>query len=134
MEENERTQGSEPKKVRDRRVHMANERTFLAWVRTGISIMAFGFVVERFSLFVRQIANYIGKTGEAPSPGYTSVFGIALVSLGALMGFLAFLRYRTAERQIEAGTYAPSLLLTLLLTLALVAIATFLVMYLVHSL
>ena len=37
-------------KVGNRRVHMANERTFLAWIRTSIGIMAFGFVVERFAL------------------------------------------------------------------------------------
>jgi putative membrane protein len=42
-------------KVRNRRVHMANERTFLAWIRTSIGIMAFGFVVERFALFLKQV-------------------------------------------------------------------------------
>jgi len=42
-------------KVRNRRVHMANERTFLAWIRTSIAIMAFGFVVEKFGLFLRQV-------------------------------------------------------------------------------
>jgi putative membrane protein len=113
---------------------MANERTFLAWIRTGISIMAFGFVVERFSLFVRQFAAYVGKDIASPAPGYTSIFGIVLVGLGAVMGILAFIRYRTVERQIEEDTYAPSHLLTVLLTLAFVAIATFLIMYLVHTL
>lgn len=122
------------KKVGDRRVHMANERTFLAWIRTGIAIMAFGFVVEKFSLFVRQIDAYLGRSAPAPLPGYTSVFGIVLVVLGAVMGLLAFFRYRTVERQIEDDTYAPSPLLSVLLILSLVAIATFLVMYLVHSL
>ena len=125
---------SATKKVGDRRVHMANERTFLAWVRTGIAIMAFGFVVEKFSLFVRQVDVYLGRTTGAPTPGYASVFGIILIGLGAIMGVLAFLRYRAVERQIESDTYESSPILTLLLTLALVAIATFLVMYLVHSL
>jgi uncharacterized membrane protein YidH (DUF202 family) len=37
-------------RVRNRRVHMANERTFLAWIRTSIGMMAFGFVVEKFAL------------------------------------------------------------------------------------
>ncbi|MDA8423568.1 MAG: DUF202 domain-containing protein, partial [Nitrospiraceae bacterium] len=46
---------------RNRRVHMANERTFLAWIRTSVAIMAFGFVVEKFSLFVKQMAYYLGK-------------------------------------------------------------------------
>jgi uncharacterized membrane protein YidH (DUF202 family) len=122
------------KKSGDRRVHMANERTFLAWVRTGIAIMAFGFVVEKFSLFVRQFDAYLGGTAPAASPGYTSVFGIILIGLGAVMGVLSFLRYRTVERQIETDTYESSPILSFLLTLALLAIAVFLVMYLVHSL
>jgi len=37
-------------RVQNRRVHLANERTFLAWIRTSIGIMAFGFVVEKFGL------------------------------------------------------------------------------------
>jgi len=37
---------------------MANERTFLAWIRTSIGIMAFGFVVEKFAFFVRQMSYY----------------------------------------------------------------------------
>ncbi len=43
--------------IRDYRDHAANERTFLAWVRTGIAVIAFGFVIEKFNLFVLTIAN-----------------------------------------------------------------------------
>ena len=39
----------------NRRVHIANERTFLAWIRTSIGVMAFGFVVEKFALFIKQM-------------------------------------------------------------------------------
>jgi putative membrane protein len=122
-----------PAKIGDRRVHLANERTFLAWIRTAIAIMAFGFVLEKFSLFVRQLDAYLGKSAPSPSPGYSSVFGIVLICLGSLMGVLAFLRFRTVERQINEGSYTSSPLLSLLLTLALVAVAAFLVMYLVHG-
>ncbi len=119
-------------KVRNRRVHMANERTFLAWVRTSISVMAFGFVVERFSLFVRQMAAYMGKTAP-PRPSYSAVIGIILVGIGVLMGLLAFIRFRIVERQIDKDTYAPSPVLYILLTLAVLAIGFFLVLYLYHS-
>ena len=43
-------------KAFNRRVHMANERTFLAWMRTSIGIMAFGFVVVKFALFMKQMS------------------------------------------------------------------------------
>jgi putative membrane protein len=121
-------------KVRNRRVHMANERTFLAWIRTSISIMAFGFVVEKFSLFVKQFAFYLGKEASPPPSGYSSVFGIILVGLGAVMGVLSFFRYKAVERQIDEDTYVPSRVLSVLLTLSMLAIGVFLVLYLVHSL
>ncbi len=112
---------------------MANERTFLAWIRTSIGIMAFGFVVEKFALFLKQISYLLGREISVPSRGYSSVFGIFLVALGALMGVLAFIRYKKVERQIDEDTYQPSLILDLLLTISVLAVGIFLVIYLVHS-
>jgi len=124
-------------KVRNRRVHMANERTFLAWIRTSIGIMAFGFVVEKFALFLKQISLIWGKAniGKAlpPSHGYSAIVGIFLVSLGALMGLLAFIRYKKVERQIDEDTYQPSSILDMLLTISVLAVGIFLVLYLIHS-
>ena len=77
---------------------MANERTFLAWIRTSIGIMAFGFVVEKFALFIKQISIVLGKSNIEkalpPSHGYSAIVGIFLVGLGSLMGLLAFVRYK----------------------------------------
>lgn len=118
-------------------MHMANERTFLAWVRTSIGIMAFGFVVERFALFVKQFSLLIGSSGvsagQVPVPrGYASVFGIVLVGLGALMGLLSFVRFKKVERQIDEDSYQPSRILDVLLALAVLAIGVFIITYLVH--
>ena len=120
-------------KVRNRRVHMANERTFLAWIRTSIAIMAFGFVVEKFALFIKQISYLLGKEAVLPSRGYSSIFGILLVALGAFMGILAFIRYKKVERQIDEDTYQPSLILDILLAISILAIGIFLIIYLIHS-
>ena len=125
--------------VRNRRVHMANERTYLAWIRTSIGIMAFGFVVEKFALFIKQISYFLEKSGlpgtpmPRPSSGYSSVFGIFLVGLGALMGVFAFIKYKKIERQIDKDTYQPSLLLDMLLAISVLAIGMFLVLFLIHS-
>jgi uncharacterized membrane protein YidH (DUF202 family) len=123
----------ESKRGQNRRVHMANERTFLAWIRTSIAVMAFGFVVEKFSLFVKQMAYYIGKAASPPAPGYSSLIGILLVGLGMLMGVLAFIRYKKVERQIDEDTYAPSPVLSVLLAIAVIVIGMFLLLYLIHS-
>jgi uncharacterized membrane protein YidH (DUF202 family) len=133
-----------PARVRNRRVHFANERTFLAWIRTSIGIMAFGFVVEKFALFVKQITYFLNKQGlyggpgfmrggGAPSPGYSSILGILLVALGALMAVLSFIRYKKIERQIEEDTYQPSAILDMLLALSVLVVGIFLLIYLVHS-
>ncbi|GAB4407323.1 MAG: DUF202 domain-containing protein [Thermodesulfovibrionales bacterium] len=120
-------------RARNRRVHMANERTFLAWIRTSIGIMAFGFVVEKFSLFVKQMSYLLGKEVMPPSRGYSSIFGIFLVALGAMMGVLAFIRYKKVERQIDEDTYQPSRILDAMLALSVLAIGIVLVIYLIHS-
>ena len=124
-------------RVRNRRVHMANERTFLSWIRTSIGIMVFGFVVEKFALFIKEVSYVLGRStiGKAvpPSHGYSAIFGIFLVSLGTLMALLAFIRYKKVERQIDQDTYQPSLIIDILLTIAVLALGIFLVMYLIHS-
>jgi uncharacterized membrane protein YidH (DUF202 family) len=135
------TEGKKPERVQNRRVHMANERTFLAWIRTSIGIMAFGFVVEKFALFVRQMSQYLSLTAgreSAPfsslpkSPGHSSIIGVILIGLGAVMGFLAFIRYKKVERQIDEDTYRPSLILDILLTISIVSVGFFLIIYLSH--
>jgi uncharacterized membrane protein YidH (DUF202 family) len=123
------------------REHMANERTYLAWVRTSIGIMAFGFVVEKFSLFLKQITAFL-KNEHIPqsaytSPlfqGYSSIFGILLVVFGALICLFAFIKYKKIEKQIKAVTYYPNTLLDSTLTLCVFLIAIVLAIYLISSL
>jgi putative membrane protein len=101
--------------------------------------MAFGFVVEKFALFVRQLSYFLQKSGSPgtaippPSSGYSSILGIFLVGLGALIGVFAFIKYKKTERQINKDTYQPSLLLDVLLAMSVLAIGLFLVLFLIHS-
>ena len=128
-------------KAHNRRVHMANERTFLAWVRTSIGIMAFGFVVERFSLFVRQVSYLLGKQPGMELhalplvAGYsvTGILGIFLVGTGTLLGLLAFFHYQAVFRQIDEDIYAPSRKLPLALTILVAFVGTILLVYLIRS-
>ncbi|MBS0648801.1 MAG: DUF202 domain-containing protein [Verrucomicrobia bacterium] len=118
--------------------HMANERTFLAWIRTSVGIMAFGFVVERFALFIKQIGFFFSTQGAAGSnistahPTYSSIFGICLVGVGALMGLFSFFNYKKVEKQIESNTYKSSVPLAAVLTGVVVVMGIFLVVYLAN--
>ena len=131
------SEGKKPDKVLNRRVHMANERTFLAWIRTGIGIMAFGFVVEKFALFTKQMSFILGKSAQEvtliPSHGYSAMLGILLVGLGALMGALAFIRFKKVEKQIDEDSWHPSSLLDALLTISVLAVGILLVVYLIYN-
>jgi putative membrane protein len=113
--------------------HLANERTFLAWIRTGIGIMAFGFVVVKFSLFIKQLAVILGDKTAIQPKGYSSITGIILVALGIMTIAFAFLRYRSTEKQLNAGNYAQSGLLLSFITISIVGIGLFLLIYLVRS-
>lgn len=118
------------------RDHMANERTYLAWIRTSIGIMAFGFVIEKFALFIKNMHLFIKDSTGPPissSPGYSTIIGIILVVMGAIMGMLSFIRYKSVERQINEGTYNPSLLLDILVAIGLLIIGIFLIFYMIHN-
>ena len=118
-------------------MHLANERTFLAWIRTSIGIMAFGFVVEKFAFFMKKISLFVGKSPDIEytnaSLGYSSIFGIVLVVFGTLMGVLAFVRYKKVEREINEDAYLPSLLLDILLTALIVVMGAFFVIYMIYN-
>ena len=114
------------------REHLANERTFLAWIRTAIALMGFGFVIVKFALFLKQLSLLL-EAPVVPSHGYSAILGIFLVGLGALMGLLAFIRYKKVEKQIDEDTWQSSSILDALLTLSVLAVGIFLVVYLIYS-
>ncbi|MBC7625680.1 YidH family protein [Ferruginibacter sp.] len=113
--------------------HLANERTFLAWIRTSIGIMAFGFVVVKFSLFVKQISLLLGKDNIIQSRGYSSMFGIILVAAGAVTSVLSYVRFKQTERQLKEGAYHHSSLLITLLTAFIFFASFFLIAYLIKT-
>ena len=113
--------------------HLANERTFLAWVRTSIGIMAFGFVVVKFSLFVKQLTLLLGTTTVLQGRGYSAIVGIVLVAVGALTTVLSYGRYRQTEKQLNKGVYVHSSGLLVVLTAFIFFISLLLIAYLIFS-
>lgn len=113
--------------------HLANERTFLAWMRTSIGIMAFGFVVVKFSLFVKRISLLLGKSYVAPTHGYSAIVGIVLVLIGTITIIFSYIRYRQSEKQISEGTYVHSTLLITIISIFILIVSLLLVVYLITS-
>jgi putative membrane protein len=89
--------------------HAANERTFLAWVRTSIAVMAFGFVIERFDLFLQVAAPQLaGRQLSAHGQAFANVAGLAFIAIGVAMIVLAGIRFRQTAKDIESEEDVPS--------------------------
>lgn len=85
------------------RLHQANERTMLAWIRTGIALMAFGFAIARFGLFLRQVAA-VGAVALPHAPKLGSAWiGATLVALGMVANLFATIRFHRIRVAIERG-------------------------------
>jgi putative membrane protein len=88
------------------RDHLANERTFLAWVRTGVSIVVFGFAIGRFAIAIRQFLELQGRTST--TAGLSVWFGTLAIVAGVLLTLAGLFRYRQTRRQLESGTFRPA--------------------------
>jgi putative membrane protein len=103
--------GHKPKIDRQRE-HQANERTFLAWLRTSIALVGFGFAIARFGLFLQELHSAVTGT-DVPSHSWVSsqVIGVGLVIVGIVLIALAAWNYNRVLWQIERGNYQPNPLL-----------------------
>jgi len=89
--------------------HAANERTFLAWVRTAIAVMAFGFVIERFDLFLQLIAPQLAQRQLSPhGQMFANAAGLAFIAIGVAMIVMSGLRFARTAKDIESEADVPS--------------------------
>jgi putative membrane protein len=111
--------------------HLANERTFLAWVRTGAAIVVFGFAIGRFSIAMRQLTALQGHAVRTAGMSvwlgsFTILAGLALVVAGLA-------RYRKTRVQLEAGTFEPAGFVLDLITILTVVFGLVLAGYLIYA-
>lgn len=92
--------------IDDPRTYFAAERTFLAWIRTGLGLMGVGFALARFGLFLREFHG--SQPTAAPHQTGVSVYsGVALVALGVLVNASAVVQHVRTVRSLRSGTWLP---------------------------
>jgi putative membrane protein len=81
--------------------YLAEERTFLAWIRTGFASMGFGFVVARFGLYLAEIHG-----GAAPSNRFSLWLGTAFIAVGVAVNLLSTRRHLRVVEELNRGQLA----------------------------
>jgi putative membrane protein len=99
------------------REHLANERTLLSWVRTGVSLISLGLVVERAGALAKATILQVGSTSGS------DFFGLALALLGALTLVLGTAQFLRNRRSISAGTFESSVAVYLVIVVGSLAFA-----------
>jgi putative membrane protein len=88
--------------------HAANERTFLAWVRTAIAVMGFGFLIERFDIFLATLASEMPSHPMVHGHAFANEAGLAFILLGTAMTVIAAIRFFRIAKEIDKTEAVPS--------------------------
>ena len=87
-------------------MYFAAERTFLAWIRTGLGLMGVGFAVARFGLFLRQMGTNTAHL-NTHTMSLSVVSGVALVAMGVVVVINAAVRHILIVRELRSGQWVP---------------------------
>jgi putative membrane protein len=88
------------------RDHLANERTFLAWVQTSVAIVVFGFAIGRFAIAMRQLTEFQGHVSK--TAGLSVWMGMSAILAGVAMMVAGLARYRKTRAQLDEGKFEPA--------------------------
>jgi putative membrane protein len=121
-------ENANPNRARD---HLANERTFLAWVRTGAAIVIFGFAIGRFSIAMRQLTALSGHAVR--TAGLSVWMGAGSIVAGVLLVVAGLVRYRKTREQLDRGTFEPAGFVVDLVTILTMVFGLVLAGYLIYT-
>ncbi|MEO8957446.1 MAG: DUF202 domain-containing protein [Rudaea sp.] len=110
---------------------LANERTFLAWVRTSVAVISLGFVIARFGVWLRELALQIAPQSQRSHIATSLYIGVAMMGVGGLLTVLAARRYHVVNLAIEHGRVSTDRGLVILVTAIVSVLAIAMIAYMV---
>ncbi len=114
--------------------YLANERTFLAWLRTSVALMGFGLILVKFSVFLKQVMLIDSdKILRHPGRDYSGVTGLVLLASGLVILILSYINYKQTHRKIRDNIFMGNNSLILIVTVLMIAVSIFLIAYLFQS-
>jgi putative membrane protein len=112
---------------------LANERTFLAWIRTSVSIISLGFVIAKFRIWLQDLAGVRSGAAIPSNLGASFQIGIGMMALGGLLTILAAWRYHVVNRQIEKGKVTADRGLIIFVTILVALLAGVMIVTMVRT-
>jgi len=112
--------------------YLANERTFLAWIRTSVAVMSLGFLISRFAIWLREMGPE--KAAKQFSPTGASLWiGELMMGVGGVLGILAAWRYHVVNRDIEKGQVSADRGLVVFVAGIVLAVAVAMIVYMIKT-
>jgi putative membrane protein len=119
--------------------YLANQRTFLSWVRTSIALIGLGFAIERFSIFLQQFRliadpNATGNAESATTHEYSALIGIVMIVMGTALIVYALKNYLDSNKTIASGKYVPRNTIVYTTSAAIIGLGVIMIIFLVGQL
>jgi putative membrane protein len=113
--------------------YLSAERTFLAWMRTSISVITLGFVVAKFGVWLRELSKRLqpgaGGGGGTDGTGLSLPIGVAMMAVGAILAILAVWHYHIINKAIERGEVRVNRAMVISVALSIACIAVVMIIY-----
>ena len=117
---------SEPQKAGE---YLAAERTFLAWIRTSVSVISLGFVIAKFGVWLRELALRLDPSAKIRSTGMSLPIGSGMMATGGIVALLALWHFHVVNLAIERGEVRPNRGLAVTVAVAVAAVSVLVIIY-----
>jgi putative membrane protein len=116
--------------------YLANQRTFLSWVRTSIALIGLGFAIERFSIFLQQFRliadpDTPGNAASATAHEYSALVGIGMIVVGTGLIIYALKNYLDSNKTIASGRYMPKNAIVYTASAAIMGVGIIMIIFLI---